>query len=145
MTSIVRSAHPGGVVLAATSLSGITVLIAPHAVERYRERVKPHLSVAEASRDLCRLISEGAHPLEHPPPWILNADRYDAEYIALGPDVVFAAVRRRRHIRLVTCLTPHMRDRQRREAGPGTRRRKPPRPLMYTRRDADVASSADDL
>jgi len=134
MSTIVRSASAGSAALAATTLSGTTVVLTAHAVERYQQRVKPHLSLEDAAADLQRLIPEGARLLQAPPSWVRNAESYRSDYVALGPDVVFPIERRTRDLSVITCLTPYMRSRPQRAPTWRPRGdRKPRRPRLYIR------------
>ena len=91
---------------AVTTFAGQRVRLCPHVIERYHERVKPHLTLPQARQDLVRLITVAGSQLPTAPIWVANAADHESEYIGLGPDVVIAISRRGRSLLAITCLTP---------------------------------------
>ena len=61
----------------------------PHAVERYRDRLKPGLTVEEAGMDLERIATH-AHLAWNPPGWFGGSSRNDVTmFLLIGDDAVF--------------------------------------------------------
>jgi hypothetical protein len=80
------------------------VILTAHAIERYRDRVKPHLTFGEASAELRRLLRHATVVSERPS-W--SNDRYeDATYVVLS-DGIALVVRSDQYAAgvAVTCLT----------------------------------------
>ncbi len=111
MSTITGGTPFGGGIFAVTTFTGQRLLLCSHVVERYKERVKPHLSMTEAAQDLSRLLPIGASQLAQAPPWVANAADHKSAYVALGPDVVIAIGRRGRSVMAITCLTRPVRKR----------------------------------
>lgn len=75
------------------------MFVTDHAVERYIERVKPHLSDAEAREELKRLLPL-AEVDRHGPPWCSDPGRADS-FALLSDGIVFPLL----HGRVMSCLT----------------------------------------
>ena len=121
MSTITGGTPLDGGILAVTTFAGQRLLLCSHVVERYQERVKPHLSMTEAAQDLARLLHIAGSQLPQAPAWLTCRPKSD--YVALGPDVVIAVGRCGRSVVAITCLTPPLRKRATRR----TRGRRVPR------------------
>lgn len=80
------------------------VAVAEHAVERYRERVRPDLTIAEARAELLERVREGDLLTEAPWPSLRSDEVIGWIVVAFGAAVAVAVGRRQRPI-AVTCLT----------------------------------------
>jgi hypothetical protein len=95
--------------------------LSKHAVIRYRERVRPSITLAQAREDLDRLKAMGAVTSERPD-WLRNTEQDGhAGYLLLGEDLVLIlASDGGPDLTAVTCLvrgTISPRERRRREQG----------------------------
>lgn len=83
---------------------GVSISVTDHAVWRYQERVRPGLELADARRDLLRLL-KGCEVTTDLPDWTRDReDRVDAVAV-LSDGVVLALIRERgSKYRAVTCL-----------------------------------------
>jgi hypothetical protein len=73
------------------SIASESVRISQHAVQRYRERIKPGLDEAGARVELERLRAVGT-VVREPPRWLHAADRAPC-YLLLGDDVALPLLR----------------------------------------------------
>lgn len=95
--------------LATVKCGEATIGISPHALLRYRERVKPGFDSDAALEDIQRLIETIGVYQDTRPVWVPNHSSRDAGWLELGPDVVFIL----RHssgtpsMVATTCLTRH--------------------------------------
>ena len=64
------------------------VEISHHAVERFRERVRPTLSVEQAEDELARLLAEYGEWVDGPPDWHFEHPHADG-WLMLGDSIVF--------------------------------------------------------
>ena len=80
-----------------------TVRFSHHAVERYRERVRPALDVDGAFRELLSLVSAAAEVVSEPPQWCPWGSAA-CGYLVIG-DVVFPLIARPGVHVATTCLT----------------------------------------
>ena len=98
--------------VAIVSMNGtdVAVRISPHAVERYRERVRPALDDTGAAREFLRTI-ENAEIRTSPPVWLGRTSQRPAFYICIADNALPAdpdgACRDRLVVR--TVLTPSFR------------------------------------
>ncbi len=76
----------GATVCAMTNTASESVRISAHAVDRYRERIKPGLDEAAARIELERLRAVGT-VVREPPTWLHAADHAPC-YLLFGDDIV---------------------------------------------------------
>lgn len=72
---------------------GRLVTVAPHALERYIERVRPAMTPRQAAKDLRRLVAATGRVLDRPPAWAVRQRHGDITgWVALGEDIVFPVI-----------------------------------------------------
>jgi len=80
------------------------MILSSHAIERYRDRVKPHLTFEEAGDELRRLVRHATISSQRPS-WT-NDEREDATYAVLSDGIVLVVLSDQYAARIaVTCLT----------------------------------------
>jgi hypothetical protein len=82
------------------------VAVTDHAIERYRERVRPGFGFVEAEADLLRVLGLGVWS-EEPPGWAFYVPEHadNAGFVLLGDDVVFPVSRQDSGgLAVTTCL-----------------------------------------
>jgi hypothetical protein len=95
--------------------AGRDVVVHKHAIERYQERVKPTLTVAEAELDLRRVLRY-AEITAQMPEWLSPGDA--REWVMLGDAIAFPML----DGRVLTCVTRLTAGDERREATGRARR-----------------------
>ncbi len=81
----------GATVCAMTNTASESVRISAHAVDRYRERIKPGLDEAAARSELERLRAVGT-VVREPPTWLHAADHAPC-YLLFGDDIALPLLR----------------------------------------------------
>lgn len=83
----------------------LTLELSVHAIERYRQRVRPSLWGPHLTTELTRVLHYGEVSTA-PPPWLAQGTTRQGPYLTLG-DIVFplAIQQRPGHALAVTCLT----------------------------------------
>ena len=71
------------------------VTLTEHAVQRFNERVRPGLSIAQARTELRRLVAEHAEPCAEPPRWYFEGEQARADtLVRIGPDILLPCATR---------------------------------------------------
>jgi hypothetical protein len=113
----------------------LSIVLSAHAIERYRERVRPGLELHAAAIALERLVAYGA-VRNRAPDWVADRQRQRAAFYLIVGDLVFPMDPSHRDpasLRVLTCLargaiSPAARERRRRAPQGYPRRRPPDRP-----------------
>lgn len=101
----------------------VPVRFSAHAVQRYRERVKPTLTMRQAEQDLIRVASFG-RLLEKPPAWLLSPWHAGAPLYLELADIVLTLRTRPPAFELIatTCMTRRSEGRRPRQGRPSKRK-----------------------
>lgn len=98
------------------------IVLSTHAVERYRDRVKPALSVADARTEL-QVLLEGAGPPTERPPFAAGYGQGDA-FVEVSDGICLVLVRHPDKLVAATCLVRCGLDPSRRARRKAIRRKK---------------------